>query len=324
MDLVCQLRGLFVMRVGLVFFRDDYPAIRGAKMSHSFYMPLFRQVLNEYGIGLDECWADDLMRSPERYRNRLLILVYREAWALTNLAFGSTVEQTEQAAQENSNTVLHGIELGRLIADKRCTNRVLCQVGIPVPKLVTEHAAAFEVFSNENDGTHQPAFTREAGAELDLNRYNTAYIDTTHYYHGEIYYVVLRAMCVGAKCVAVYVRARPGSEGDPSVHATDSTVDEGLLNHLHKEIVTPRRAAIMKLCEAIGGRLGLAFFAHDILPSNTSEDLYLCESNFKFDLWYNRNHLAPLGDRVPHNDHVAAATRSSHAFVDGARKLGYL
>jgi hypothetical protein len=312
------------MRVGLVFFRDDYPAMYAAKMSSRFFNPLFRQVLDEHGIGLDECWADELMRSPEQYRNRLLVFVYREAWALENLAFGSTVEQTEQAARENDNIVLHDIGLGRLIGDKSRTNRVLSEAGIPVPKLVTENAASFEVFSNQNDSTHAPVLIHEAGAELDLKRYNTAYVDTTRYYKGEIYYVVLRAMCVGEKCTAIYVRLRHSRDGDPSVHATDTPVDADLLNHLHRQIVTPQKRAITELCEAIGKRLGLAFFAHDILPSNTSEDLYVCETNFKFDLWHNKNHLAPLGDRVPHNDHVAAAIRSSHAFVDEARKLGYL
>jgi hypothetical protein len=128
------------MRVGLVFFREDAPGISG-KMSR-FYIPLFRKVLSEYGIGLDECWADELIRSPERYRNQLLVLAHPEAWALQNPAFGSAVEQTEQAAREHNNTVLHGIELGRLIADKSRTNRVLCEAGIPVPKLVTGNTAA--------------------------------------------------------------------------------------------------------------------------------------------------------------------------------------
>ncbi len=264
------------------------------------------------------------MRAPERHRNQVMILVYREALAVADLTFGSTVEQIERVLRERNNTVLHGIALGRLIADKTRTNQELEEAGIPVPKLVTERAAAFEVFSNENYATHRPVFTCEPGMELDLKRYNTAYIDTTHYYNGEVYYVVLRAMCVGAKCTAIYARIRPVSEGSPSVHATDTPVDAALLNHLHKQIVVPREAAIIKLCEAIGGRLGLAFFAHDILPCNTSEDLYVCETNFKFDLWHNQTHLAPLGDRVPYNDHVGAAKRSAHAFVDGARKLGYL
>lgn len=312
------------MRVGLVFFHDDYPAMFASKMSSRFFNPLFRQVLDDYGIGLDECWADELMRSPEKYRNRLLVLVYREAWALTNPAFGSNVEQTEQVARENDNVVLHGIELARLIGDKTRTNRVLSEAGIPVPKLITENAVPYEVFSNQNDGTHTPVLVHEPGAELDLKRYNTAYIDTTRYYKGEIYYVVLRAMCVGTKCTSIYLRLRHVREGDPSVHATDTPVDAELLNHLHRQIVIPQKGAITELCEAIGRRLGLAFLAHDILPSNTSEDLYVCETNFKFDLWHNKNHLAPLGDRVPYNDHAAAAIRLSHAFVDEARKLGYL
>jgi hypothetical protein len=312
------------VRVVLVLFRDDPFGRRGAKLSPRFFNPIFRQVLGEYGIGLEECWADELVRSPERYRNQLVILVYAEVWALTNIAFESTVEQTERAAREHNNIVLHGIELGRLVADKDRTNRVLCKAGISVPKLVTENTAAFEVFSNENAATHATAFVQDPGAELDVNRYNTAYIDTTHYYAGQIYYVALRAMSVGAKCTAIYVRARPINDGDPSVHSTDTPLNIELLNHLHREIVTPRKNAIINLCEAIGTRLGLAFFAHDILPCNTSKSLYVCETNFKFDDTTLRNHLALLGDRIPFNDHVAGAIRSSHAFVEEARKLGYL
>jgi hypothetical protein len=47
-------------------------------------------------------------------------------------------------------------------------------------------------------------------------------------------------------------------------------------------------------------------------------------TNFEFDDVTQRNHLALLGDRIPFNDHMSAAIRTSHAFVDGARKLGYL
>jgi hypothetical protein len=311
------------MRVVLVSFRE-LGRSGGGKLSSRFFVPIFGQVLREYGIGLDECWEDELRQWPDRYRNQFVILVYREVLAQTNVAFGSKVEETERIARENNIIVLHGIELGRLIADKTRTNRELHEAGISVPKFVTENTARFEVFSNENAASHAAAFFHDAGAELDPQRYNTAYIDTTHYYAGQVYYVALRAMSVGSKCVSIFVRARATSEGDPSVHSTDTPPDIGLLNHLYENIVLPRKEAIIDVCEAIGNRLGLAFYAHDILPCNSSDRLYLCETNFKFDDPTIRTHLALLGNHIPFNDHVAAAIRSSHAFVGEARKLGYL
>jgi hypothetical protein len=312
-----------VMRVVLVSFRELGRG-GGGKLTPRFFVPIFGQVLREYGIGLDECWEDELRQWPDRYRNQFVILVYREVSAQTNVAFGSKVEETERIARENNMIVLHGIELGRLIADKTRTNRALGEAGISVPKLVTENTARFEVFSNENAASHAAAFVHDTGAELDLQRYNTAYIDTTQYYAGQVYYVVVRAMSVGTKCVSITVRARATSEGDPSVHGTDTPLDVGLLNHLYEKIVLPRKKAIIDVCEAIGTRLGLAFYSHDILPCNASDHLYVCETGFKFDNSDTRTHLAPLADSIPFNDHVAAAIRSSHAFVGESRKLGYL
>src|ERR1700752_1389129 len=121
------------MRVVLVRFRDYGLRPRNEKFSPDFFVPIFGQGLREYGIELDLAWADELRRSPERYRNQLLILVYREVWALRNAAVSLLVKQMERVALENKNVVLHGIELGQLIANKRRTNQVLNEAGIAVP-----------------------------------------------------------------------------------------------------------------------------------------------------------------------------------------------
>ena len=225
-------------------------------------------------------------------------------------------EEVLERARRLGAGVVHPPELGLAMADKLATRDLLIPAGIRMPELVTETGAMVPVFSNEVVGSNRPVRLHGSGA-LDPSRYNTRYIDAVHHYQGRAYHVSLRAMAVGPTCVAVYVRARGVGEKNPSVHNKNTPVDHELLNHLHAEIVEPRRDEIHSICERIGSRLGPGFYAHDIVPERESGLLYVCETGFKFDDHAWRNRMSPLRGSLACDDGNPSVevVRSAEAFL---------
>jgi hypothetical protein len=318
-----RLRGPSFRRILFVCFKELDPEGDG-KISPHFFFPAFRNALRPYGITVEDCSDEQLAAQLDRYRGQPIILVYREVHAATNSAFALKVASAEAKARGHTLQVLHGLSLGLLIANKKATHRAMQEAGVPVPKLIEQRRASVRVFSNDNCSSGADACLVDAGCDLNQDRYNTEYIDTTHLYEGRHYHVALRAMCVGRSCTSIYISARPIEDGSPSVHDSNTPHDAGLLNDLHRRIVVPRKARIDEICRAIGARLGPAFYSHDLLPSNSTQDIYVCETGFKFNqqpIGFSsifpftfgapgRSRLAPSADDIP-----AAIERSAHALV---------
>ncbi len=285
------------------------------KVTASFFLPHFARTLSTYSMTLRIVWPEDLLLTG--HRSDVAILVYNEDFAGADKELVESVAATEAAGRQAGMRIVHSVDLGRLLFDKTRTNQTLSAAGIPVPPLFSGEAAPSPVFSNANLGSHLPVSFHEAGVRLDPSRYNTAFVDTRFSFAGNDYYVALRAMCVGGSCVSIIPRARPVSDRDPSVHTTDTPHDAALLNALNTEIIQPRRKAILDLCHRIGEVFGLGFYAHDILPARASEELFVCESGFKFDDGNIRRHLEPLKGRLDVDDYLteALAIKASHAFA---------
>jgi hypothetical protein len=309
-----RLRARSFRRILFVWFKELGPD-GGGKITPHLFFPAFRNALRPYGITVEDCSDEQLATQLDRYRGQPIILVYREVHAATNSAFALKVASAEAKARGHTLQVLHSLSLGLLVANKKATNQALQEAGVPVPKLIEQRRASVRVFSNDNCSTDAAVCVVDAECDLNQERYNTEFIDTTHLYEGRYYYVFLRAMCVGRSCASIYVSARPIDDGSPSVRERLSPIDAGLLNDLHRRIVVPRKARIDEICRAIGARLGPAFYSHDLLPSNSTQDIYVCETGFKFDDVAIRSRLAPLADDIPFNDHAAAIERSAHALV---------
>jgi hypothetical protein len=172
-------------------------------------------------------------------------------------------------------------------------------------------------------GSHAPVYVVGARVPLDRSRYNTEWIDTRHEYNGRSYYVVLRAMAVGSRCVSIFVRARPADQADASVHNTDTPVDAGLWNALYQRLVTPKMQEIESLCQRIADILGLGFFSHDILPESSSGRLLVCETGFKFDDYLFRSHLMPLAGQLVSDDFLSdrLPIKSAECFAGELTKM---
>jgi hypothetical protein len=286
------------------------------KLTPGLFLPIFARACGQRGFQV-MAFPDpaDFLSRQDLAQPATVILVYSEVRML-RAGLDPTLQKVLERAQRVGSTVVHPPGVGLAIADKLTTRSLLVPAGIRMPELVTEKSGMVPVFSNEIVGSNRPVQLHGSDA-LDPSRYNTRYIDAVHHYHGRAYHVSLRAMAVGPTCVAVYVRARPVSERNPSVHNKNTPVDRGLLNHLHAEIVVPRHDEIHSICERIGSRLGPGFYAHDIVPERESGLLYVCETGFKFDDHTWRNRMAPLRGSLACDDGnpTIEVLRSAEAFL---------
>jgi hypothetical protein len=286
------------------------------KLTASVFVPIFARVCAERGFQV-MAFPDpaDFLSRKDIPQPLTVVLVYSEVRML-RAGLDPTFQKVLERAHRLGARVVHPPELGLTIADKLATRDLLVPAGIRMPELVTENGPMVPVFSNEVVGSNRPVQLHGSGT-LDPSRYNTRYIDAVHHHQGRAYHVSLRAMAVGPTCIAVYVRARAVSEKNPSVHNKNTPVNRELLNHLHAEIVEPRRDEIHSICERIGSRLGPGFYAHDIVPERESGLLYVCETGFKFDDHAWRNRMAPLRGSLACDDGNPSVevVRSAEAFL---------
>jgi hypothetical protein len=143
---------------------------------------------------------------------------------------------------------------------------------------------------------------------------------------GAEYYTTIRMLCVGGALVHAFVRARPVSEGNPTVHTADTPRDAALIEHLHAALVVPNRPRLEALARRLAEVLGPGFYAHDLLVCRESGEILVCESGVKFDGPAYADHLRPVADRLPSQailfgDGLARA--SARAFLGEARRLGW-
>ncbi len=286
------------------------------KLTADLFIPIFARTCAQYGFQVMAFPdPDDFLSKEDLPQSPIVILVYSEVRVLRSgldQAFRNVLERAQQLRA----LVVHPPDLGFAIADKLTTRNLLLPTGVRMPELISEEISPVPVFSNETVGSNRPVYLQRSG-KLDPSRYNTRYIDAVYQYAGRDYHVCLRAMAVGPVCVAVYVRARAVSEGNPSVHNKNTPVNAELLNHLYSEIVLPRQSEIHTICERIGSRLGPGFYSHDIVPELGTGLLYVCETGFKFDDHVWRERMAPLRGALACNDGTPSVdlVKSSDAFL---------
>ena len=229
------------------------------KMTYDYFLPPFEKTLAGLDVQLRHYSYRDFIFFGQKHD--AAILLYSEVRARKNLQRWNMLVEAEHAAKKRgTDIVVHSPTIGRIVADKTLTNDALSSAGVEMPKRVTGTVATFKVFSNDNIGSHAPTFLVAPRLPLDPARYNTELIDARHEYKGRNYYVVLRAMAVGSRCLSVFVRARPVEQGEASVHNTDTPVDADLWNFFYRTIVIPQMPAIEIAVREDRQRLGARVF----------------------------------------------------------------
>jgi hypothetical protein len=286
------------------------------KLTAEVFIPIFAKTCTQHGFQV-MAFPDpnDFLSKKGLPQSPIIILVYSEVRVFRS-GLDQTFSQVLERAQQLGALVLHHPDLGFAIADKLTTRSLILPTGVRMPELISAETSPVPVFSNETVGSNQPVYLQNSG-KLDPSRYNTRYIDAVYEHAGRGYHICLRAMAVGPICVAIYLRARAVSEGNPSVHNKNTPVDPELLNHLYSEIVLPRQPEIHAICERIGSRFGPGFYSHDIVPERGTGLLYVCETGFKFDDHVWRERMAPLQGALACDDGRASVdlVKSSYAFL---------
>ncbi len=226
----------------------------------------------------------------------------------------------------NVTAVFNPHKIAGIIRDKKEANLFFSEHNISVPAHNLDKKT--NVFSNSRFGTGARAFIIDDLQELNEERYNAQFIDTTVRFKESVYFTCIRLMCIGPYLIRIYIRARDVSENNPSVHTKDTPKDPELLDYLHETLVAPRVQAFHALSERIGHVLGPGFYAHDVLIENKTGQLFLCESGFKFyDDSYEEQMIGVLSDRNPLcniSDQETYAEHTASVFMRYCAEMGFL
>lgn len=226
---------------------------------------------------------------------------------------------------QNVTAVFNPHKIAGLIRDKKETNQFFSEHKISVPGRNPDERT--NVFSNSRFGTGARAFIIDNSRELDEERYNTQFIDTTVRFKESVYFTCIRLMCIGTCLIRIYIRARDVSENNPSVHTKNTPKDPELLDYLHEEVVTPRLEAFRTLSDRLGHLLGPGFYAHDVLIENRTGRLFLCETGFKFyDDSYEERMLGIIGNRnflCEISDQETYAGYAASVFLGYCAEMGF-
>lgn len=223
-----------------------------------------------------------------------VLLHYNELFVVQNRKV-SWLRARENELRALGYHLLHSVEVGRIVGNKKRQNQVLTKASVPMPAMLTGSEDFDVAFSNAVSDAHVPVQLLDQSETLDDRRYNTEYVDCRHEFDGKLWHVCIRAQAVGGQVLFSWIRA--GQE--PSVHSRDTPVDSKLINHFHDKIIRPRTDEIQQIAERIKDALGVGLYAHDILPCARTGKLLLCETNFKFYDGLHRFHMSPIANTHP-------------------------
>lgn len=255
---------------------------RGGKVTALEFLPTFCNILRQNGYQTKYTSSiRGLSREIQSAGCSVVVMIYREV--------GFVPDQPGlNELLDKADIVLHHPEIGNIIGHKTTANIFLSQRGVPMPQLQTGDTATEAVFSNHNNSSGAEVFLIPKNSPLDKQRYNSRLVDTRVNYAGKDYYTTVRLMCIGKEITHAFVRARPVSDGNPSVHTKDTPIDLDLLLNLQTLLVEANKANLKILAETIATAIGPGFYSHDVLIDCQTKELYLAETGFKFD---NANYL---------------------------------
>jgi hypothetical protein len=281
---------------------DKYGLDAFGKVKGKDFFPIVSETLRGYGakVHVFESSSSFLMAS-DRYRRCLLVLVFNESCILTPSSYAELTGVIDSARARSEVVEICNLpESGILMGDKRRMNEQLTAAGVMMPRILSEATGGL-IFSNAAVGSGADV---SVGTTYDAAKYNTEFVDTMQTFEGRDYYVSIRAMAVGEVLTSTIIRARAITEGSASVHTSNTPADPRLLNFLYAKVISPRMHSIVDVCRKAGARLGLGFYAHDLLPPRGSSSVLLCESGFKFDDYSPRDYIGHIARDLIANDYM--------------------
>jgi hypothetical protein len=287
------------------------------KVDAAAFFPPFAAWLARAGVATALATGPEELRAAMAEGPAILVHVYREV--AYRIDTPEVIEAEGRAAG-----VFNAARNGPIVADKLLTNEFLSGRGVRMPSLSPEG----RVFSNLRQDSAGAVVVLDRLDQAEPGRYNTSLVDTRVTHAGRTYYTSVRLVCVGARILHGYVRARDVAEGPASVHASDTPLDPRLVEMLQDSQVEERMPELVGLAAGIAAALGPGFYAHDVLMPNDGGPPQLCETGFKFNDPSYTGRLAPVAAALPSHRIMFTmpewAEASAGLFLDECARLGYL
>lgn len=261
------------------------------------YFPGFTQSLAAAGVDCSFVFDEQGLTDAIDDRDTAILHMYNEEKLYP-------VNDLIRAAERRAGVVFCTHRAALISSIKPRTNSFLTARGISMPAMIGPGDAAdlgTSVFSNAAIGSGRRTMVLADGANLDLARYNTRYVDTRLDFGGKTYHTMFRIQAVGRQVQHAYPRARDVGERSASVHSKDTPADGPLIEFLFRTLIEPRREEIARHTFALGEILGPGFYAHDMVVCNSTGRLYMVETGFKFNDTPYATYLEPDADRMPSN-----------------------
>jgi hypothetical protein len=224
---------------------------------------------------------------------------YSEIWSIRQGYSSALIEDARRIEEQAPGCVIvNHPASGLIMGDKAAANAALSAL-VPIPKMQAGAPSEEKLFVNEAVGTKAPTYVTNDISEIGDGTYVTSYIDSVHEFASKTYHVSLRLMAVGPELLMVFVRARDTSEGSASVHDADTPRSPALLRNFHERIVEPNIEQLRQMARALGERLGIGLYGHDVVPCAATGKMYLCEAGYKpYDITYPQR-MASIADELP-------------------------
>jgi hypothetical protein len=282
------------------------------KLTFFEFFPLFLARLRERGLETRIAFSEaSVAQSMEGSTSAVIVNVYGEDHA--------SIRSPKMAAMErDARAVFNPADAGLLLRDKLIYHRAMDKAGVAVPGLVESGGFARERLGSGRPTSldDQTSDDGEDGSEL----IRTHFVDTAVAFEGEKYLTTVRLICINERILHAFTRARAASDGNASVHSSNTPLDPNLLEYLHAELVEPHHDAFAQIAAKLHRLIGNGFFVHDLLIERQTGAIMVCESGLKFDDWPYRMRLAKVGDAIPSQAPIMVlkpfAMRSADTFAD--------
>jgi hypothetical protein len=266
-------------------------AIRArGKVEPDQFFPGFCQHLAEQGYAVHFASSPAELAERLALPNAALIHLYNEEREIP--------EAVQMAAFDaRAQVVFNNVRTGSIIGHKARTNAWLSGLGIAMPSMTPRPGAT--VFSNAPAATSHFAWLVDDPAQLDPDRYNTEFIDTTFDFGAKSYFATVRLLCVGRSVVHAFVGLRSADRARPSVHGVTTPLNAPLFNAAYQSLFLDRLDEMQALARDLNSALGPGFYHHDLLVERGTGKIYLCEVGYKFDAYAFGSHMEAVRADVP-------------------------
>lgn len=264
-------------KASVVFAALSSYGFKCGKLSEFDFLPTFCDDLRARG------YSTHLVVSEAAAQN----IISQNVPSILILVFGEDREIPNQRKVSplclSANAVYNSIYAANILQDKKLTNVHLASFGVPTPAIM--NSSETRIFSNENNNSGANTQVIDIGEEVSKERYNTEFIDTTIKFEDDLYYTAVRLMCVDANIISSFVRARKVTDygANAGVHSGNTPLHSELLSFLFDKLISPNSARFSEISQNIFEALGHGFYSHDLLVDIRKNQIYLCESGFKFD-----------------------------------------